>query len=331
LPLPSIHAAISGGGAVSDPGNHSHRHNHDATVSHPILGDVYTGGRDGLAEGKPNLALLQSIDRMLSLAAHMHHGLHMIQTPGSDLATDDATLPPHLSTSGVASSAILTAADALRAILLVVRQPHGDDWVPVLPVSAHYPLTRTILESAAQAVWLLHPDSRQERLTRTLRVHLSELTYARVSYRDNPELVATLDEYIAEVRSLATRQSLTISSRDDYTLREARFLSDISEAAVVSGTNPISLWRDLSGLSHPAQFQRFMVSKHIVSDHEHGQMGLVMSEAQPSIRAFNGAVLTLEMALRLLSQRGGNPEIEWARPRSGRLAFGQTADSAENP
>lgn len=88
---------------------------------------------------------------------------------GSDIAGDDqGTAWMHL--SHVVTTALTMATDNMRAVDGLLR-PDGHLSVPMY---AHYPVLRSILEAAALAKWILEPDNRHERVKRLLQARTTD-------------------------------------------------------------------------------------------------------------------------------------------------------------
>jgi hypothetical protein len=82
-------------------------------------------------------------------------------------ADDRATQP--LNTSHMVAHLISTSLDHLHAAVTLVVDAE------VLHAHAPFTLGRAAIESAATALWLVHPPSRAERITRTLRLYVQDI------------------------------------------------------------------------------------------------------------------------------------------------------------
>lgn len=186
----------------------------------------------------------------------------------SELRLDDEfTAWRHLS-SGVRYSLDL-AADNLR----VLHRMLGEDAKDPMPLVAMYPLTRSALEGAATALWIVGPNDPRERVTRHLRNAAREL-------KDE----ATLRKFAMETAS-ANREKLGFDGsylgklQKEYRPWHRKHASQISECAarlgiadptthahvgygtIVAEATAITqlpshygevLWRQISGLTHPS-------------------------------------------------------------------------------
>jgi hypothetical protein len=174
---------------------------------------------------------------------------HVIQ-PGSPLDADDRQAKPYqLSHAGwhVISHAI----DNLQAIrMLTIKGTHPKFEVFTLPY-ALYPLIRCAFENASQAIWLLGPANRDERLTRRFRLWVSDGTNVDnfsdlVGIEQDPKVRT---QRIDQIKPLADARGLDLAACSKFT-GNAEF---IRSAADMFGGEPMkaeALWRSLSGLSH---------------------------------------------------------------------------------
>lgn len=167
--------------------------------------------------------------------------------PESQLGFDDAALTPHL-LSGTIRGHVNKALDhleAVRSTAHVAKTIHP--W-------AQFTLSRSALENAATAVWLIAPSAPEERRVRLLNS----------LWRDLRE-----SEEAAELHEQGAPSGRTVDDRRDELLRltpdgcrgrvKARlsYKSIVRLAADPSGLKADSLeisWRLLSGLAHGAQW-----------------------------------------------------------------------------
>lgn len=92
----------------------------------------------------------------------------------SELGVDDAATKP-TELSHMVTYCQNVSIDNLRSLRRLLY-PSEDAGI-FLPQFGAYPLIRAVIESSAQAVWLLHPDESEERIARTLRARKSEVKY----------------------------------------------------------------------------------------------------------------------------------------------------------
>lgn len=69
-----------------------------------------------------------------------------------------------MTSSHLVNATLLMAADNMRALGVLL---FPNDRLS-MPLYAHYPILRSILEASAQVKWLLEPEERTERVTRML-------------------------------------------------------------------------------------------------------------------------------------------------------------------
>jgi len=107
---------------------------------------------------------------------------------GSALAGDDAvTAPFHTSHTVVAALTMATEnIRALHRLLLVDKQL-------MVPMYAHYPVMRSILEAASLERWILSPDDRNERVLRSLRARGEDITQDHALRKNEIETLRTMD------------------------------------------------------------------------------------------------------------------------------------------
>lgn len=109
------------------------------------------------------------------LEQHMGGQFFDIAAPASELAIDDDVVQP-FNTSHYVAHCLGLGLDAFRTPRFVLQDPSNENALRV-PMAGCYPLTRTALEAAAVAVFLLQPDDRTERLTRSLQVRWSDAQF----------------------------------------------------------------------------------------------------------------------------------------------------------
>ncbi|MGX1809706.1 hypothetical protein ACWIGI_28630 [Nocardia sp. NPDC055321] len=178
---------------------------------------------------------------------------------GSQLRGDDEDWPPH-PLSQLAHQGLLVAQEHLQAIRAHLDPENGPG--QLFPL-AHLTLCRTALVGAAQAVWLLAPDQRQERLRRhhllitdvqaNHRVYLEDLRdYVGVCGDENLNLaLAHLNTRIGEMEAKRAALNETGRFRNTSMIRDAtrEAFADrddrdqLVKAAVLS-------WRSGSGVAH---------------------------------------------------------------------------------
>ena len=117
----------------------------------------------------------------------------MSRHDGSDLRGDELRLPKlprdqrseatrddpliHVSPSDVADHAILTFHNLMRGLDSMVISDGRDKMR--LHLSAEYVMIRALIEAASTVLWVLGPDSSDERITRSMRVRHKELAFTK--------------------------------------------------------------------------------------------------------------------------------------------------------
>lgn len=204
---------------------------------------------------------------MLSTVVDLYDKASSVEIlPHSQLAADDQATA-WLQLSHAVRSYMNLAADMARALprMLIV------DGALTVPMHAHYPLLRSLIEASAQTVWILQPDHHLERVQRSLRARLTEQKWDDDLHNEvmkSAELYgATLDDELSagaakfqerdaqlktKVRALSDAAGLdwgTTSSRLPFT---ATILRKVGGIENVPGELAASIWRLISGLTHPS-------------------------------------------------------------------------------
>ncbi len=187
--------------------------------------------------------------------------------PKSQMAADDRATNP-LQIGHMVSYCLLVAEDNLRSIRLLVRP---DDLNMTLPIVACFPLVRTCLESAAQAVWLMAPIDQKERIIRLLIARRSDYLFDRdlVNIFNQPAPNETHEQrssraaMVREQRKndkvkrgyLQSIARLNGIESSDYEVPMPGYRSITFDAGVHSGLagNMVKgVWHYISGLTHPS-------------------------------------------------------------------------------
>jgi hypothetical protein len=164
-------------------------------------------------------------------------------TGGSPLHSDDERTHP-FQTSHAAWHALSHAIDPLHCLRSVLRDAH------TIHMYAPYALIRAALENASAAVWMLHPSSRTERITRRLRLSALDVQNGERALR--PLGNSTLPperERLDKLRDIASQAG----ANPDKAVRHISYREIVEEAgkALASGA-PATLfvWRLCSGITH---------------------------------------------------------------------------------
>jgi hypothetical protein len=172
----------------------------------------------------------------------------------SALAADDILLEP-FPASQLVTTCLASAADCLNAIDVLMRD--GDD--QYLWAFAQYPLLRSALEASSQALWLLGPEDRRERIVRNLRVRATEikqdaLVFAQ-TFAESPANLLVQKRAAKTQKSEMTQiaESLGIK-RAEYEKKQLSYAEIVREGSQTTGsdgTREETVWRLISGFTHP--------------------------------------------------------------------------------
>jgi hypothetical protein len=226
---------------------------------------------------------------------------------GTDLAVDDDDWPP-MPLSTIAWSGLAAAADHLAAI-----QRHVEARV-LFPMS-HLTLCRTALVGAAQAVWVLAPDDRIERLVRnrtvTAYLYKNHLQYLRglqeladVPHVGTDTVAGIVDQRMAELHKKRTAASETAKLNTTRMIEEAA-VSAFVEPDIVAQAKLV--WQSGSGVAHGLPWPLFGTPGTVQSK-EADSNGVAEFQAGGSLgrigNHYMAAFHLAEHGWRLLGQRG---------------------------
>lgn len=196
--------------------------------------------------------------------------------PTSQLGVDDAATKP-TELSHMVTYCQNVAIDNLRSLDLLLRaRPPGI----FLPQYGAFPLIRAVIESSAEAVWLLHPEDSAERIMRTLRARRSEANHEHqlsllMNRADDADLPTTrrakaTARQHAGLRAMRWRHTtaelaqtagLTTNPADDAMPGYGPLIEDASTALQIPGAYACSLWQMVSGLTHPSSMRGLAFSR----------------------------------------------------------------------
>lgn len=164
--------------------------------------------------------------------------------PGSSLSGDDAKVPT-LRVSSAAYQCFTHAVDHLHAVQALVFD------AKVIHTYAPYSLLRAAVEAAGEAIWLLGPKSRQERIRRCLKRAYENVSKGK-EFMDLSGLQPsgrTHAERVQEIRDLATQHGL---DPNDVCGRWStqRQLKYVDEAVDDGEAFAQILWQICSGFAH---------------------------------------------------------------------------------
>lgn len=168
---------------------------------------------------------------------------HTRPAAGSPLHADDERVHP-FETSHAAWHALSHAIDPLHCLRSVLRDAHA------IHMYAPYALIRAALENASAAVWLLHPRSRTERITRRLRFAALDVRSGDRAIRlIDDSAVRTARERVDELRDLARR----VGANADDAVRHVGYREIVEAAgtALAPGSPAtVFVWSLCSGITH---------------------------------------------------------------------------------
>lgn len=197
---------------------------------------------------------------------------------GSIIAGDDEATTP-FQTSHTVVNALTMATENIRALhrLLLV-----DDQL-VVPMYAHYPVMRSILEAASLARWILAPEGRQERVLRSLRARAEDSAQDHYLRKNEIATLHSMDvidtdpetwnRHIEEaeasnalrnaadqkgIRDLAQSHGLSWQTVKGGLPPWVHLIESVSmvdrsvEWNTIPGSYTAGLWKVMSGLSHPS-------------------------------------------------------------------------------
>ena len=191
-------------------------------------------------------------------------------------------------------------------------------------VTAHFPLLRAALESASTALWLLRPDVQRDRIIRLLQLRTTDIDYdltlikaaAKLADLSTPQGrsasqaairggVARRKRHVHQMAKIAEAEGI---SADEY-VRGAPGHSVIVEQATdypdLNGKYASTVWRLISGLTHPSPLRMMSTSKHgDTVDNEDGTLYVVASmNLAHTTNALLAAMMTYRHATETLAAR----------------------------
>lgn len=206
------------------------------------------------------------------LLLNRHERLPTVPALGSDMAGDDLATA-WMTSSHLVNATLLMAADNMRALCGLLLP--GDRLS--MPLFAHYPLLRSILEASALVKWLLGPDDRTERIIRMLRTRWSDTLHSRELKNEDVATVKAMGGYDVDELSREEAKIAERYARDVAKIWEIADAFSVSHSIVkkkqapwvhmvravctvpagpdwiaIPGEYAASTWRTLSGLSHPS-------------------------------------------------------------------------------
>src|SRR6478735_4270294 len=118
-----------------------------------------------LSESDEELWTRRLWHRLQMIGALENHldGKHWnLVAPQSELIEDDAMTSP-FHTSHLVAHCLSVGLDCLRSSRLLLTDPTNEVGLRI-PMLGHYPAIRSAIEAGAEALWILGPDDRDERV-----------------------------------------------------------------------------------------------------------------------------------------------------------------------
>lgn len=213
-------------------------------------------------------------------------------TPGSSLAGDRAAATYNPVPNQVISS-LATALDHLHGLQVSVESSGG----AILAMSS-FTLIRSAFESAGTGLWILLPESRDERLLRSMRFTRENRRQLHVVMdeldHDDPKfevVKARLEEQLAARPGIAGKSLATVDSVTDRLKTIAPILPKLIYP-------PLTLWRMASGIAHGNQSMMVAVlEQEQITPGESGSADYRVTSSYMSIAMFYHAALDMIEAL----------------------------------
>ena len=196
--------------------------------------------------------------------------------PTSELGDDDRRTH-WLQLSHYVSACMSMATDSLLATKQLLMP---DDEQLEHRVTAQFPLLRSTLESASTALWLLRPTDQRSRIVRLLQLRTTDVDY---NLRFVKAATRLIDDTTHAGRSAAQRgirdatkrkrrhleQIAAIADANDITPDEYRegapgyeqIVEEATDSADLAGAHASTVWRMISGLTHPSPLRVTDTSK----------------------------------------------------------------------
>ena len=231
-----------------------------------------------------------------------------VPEPGSELAKDDADAPGVL----VSQFALMGAAAARDHLQAVRVHIEANTFFPI----AQQTLTRTAILAGAQAVWILAPDAREERLRRARAFGHENLKQHVVYLRELQELAATPHAGTGTVEQFASQRRAELAKlREAAGQAKAKLIAtDVIHEAVLATWGRRGLadearveWRRGSGAAHGLPWSVLGRSDTLQAEAADAD-GVAVFHAGGSLDALANPFLCahglLAHAFRLLDRRG---------------------------
>jgi hypothetical protein len=222
--------------------------------------------------------------------------------PKSSLAGDDMHTDPY-QTSHAVKMSITYAADHLHGLCALVLNSG------FLHLAAPFTVARGALESASAAIWIASPQSRDERVRRTLRWNIKDVKDGSKAADDAGIPIPTpLADRKRKIEAVAAKRSIPFTEiKNGYTSTEA------VEAAEKYVNNPMGVlfpWRVASGFAHGRRWSMLAFSEVMekAATSTPGVTNVKMENDFSRVLFFAmAAALTIKGAIALYEKRGTAP------------------------
>jgi hypothetical protein len=167
--------------------------------------------------------------------------------PGSALVGDDRATNP-LQVSHAAIHGIVTAQDHLHALRMLIKKAES------LHAFAPFTLDRAAIEGGAVAVWLLAPQSRDERIRRRLVLATQNAFDAHGALKAAGK-ASSLSDRLNAIRKVASRRhaldpDLIVSRPPGL----ERMVSEAGDTFELGSEAAVACWKACSGITHSRQW-----------------------------------------------------------------------------
>lgn len=231
-------------------------------------------------------------------------------------------------TSHMVGHCLAISIDALRTTRWILTSESGGIRTPM---TAHYPVLRMGIESASLAVWILMPEERSERVTRSLRARMEEMlqdnrlaqnatesdlgdskTDLARKQRMRRQHAREMAPKKRHLRALAAEAGIPQDVVDRGLPGYGPMIAETGPAIGISGTHTRSLWNFISGLSHPSLRRSISASDVEMLDDASSSRALFTANWSMVALALDAAILARITALRLTAERGNNSTVAWS-------------------
>lgn len=231
--------------------------------------------------------------------------------PGSPLAGDDKKADPFQVSHAVASAIHVAVehADALRRLIEGCETCSPGQMT--FGLNSYYSLLRGALENAARAVWLLAPDSRQERVLRRLRMQADNIWNSDKAARAmGTTMPKPRETRLDRVREIAVRAGLDaeLAVKRPNNLEIVRAAGGCIGGDEETALHTEALWRACSGAAHGDVWAGLSMHNKDIVDQAGNVATLQMTAATHLLTTVTTETFAvIDMAHRLFDLRSRSP------------------------